>query len=69
MMLLVLGVISSIGLWIFLRVAPWLGLVDYPNERSLHISPTVVSGGVVPMALLALSLASTSALRVVRRSR
>ena len=62
MMLLVLGVISSIGLWIFLRVAPWLGLVDHPNERSLHSSPTVVSGGVVPMTLLALSVASTSAL-------
>ena len=62
MILLALGVMSSVGLWIFLRVAPRLGLIDYPNERSLHGSPTVVSGGVVPMTLLALSVASISEL-------
>ena len=59
MILVVIAVISTVGLWIFLRLAPGLGLVDHPNARSLHSAPTVVSGGVVPMALLALSVAMT----------
>ena len=63
MILLVIGMISSIGLWVFLQMAPQLNLVDHPNERSLHSTPTVVSGGVVPMALLALSVATTSDLQ------
>ncbi len=63
MILLVIGMISSIGLWVFLQIAPQLNLVDHPNERSLHSTPTVVSGGVVPMALLALSVVTTSDLQ------
>lgn len=63
MILLVIGMISSIGLWVFLQMAPQLNLVDHPNERSLHSTPTVVSGGVVPMALLALSVVTTSDLQ------
>ena len=59
MILLALAVISTVGLWVFLRVAPGLGLVDHPNARSLHSAPTVVSGGAVPMLLLALSMAMT----------
>ena len=59
MILLVLAVMSTIGLWVFLRLAPSLGLVDHPNARSLHNAPTVVSGGAVPMVLLALSVAMT----------
>ena len=59
MILLALAVISAVGLRIFLRVAPGFDLVDHPNARSLHSAPTVVSGGAVPMLLLALSMAMT----------
>ena len=59
MILLALAVISTVGLRVFLRTAPGLGLVDHPNARSLHSAPTVVSGGAVPMLLLALSMAMT----------
>lgn len=53
---------STAGLWLFLRVAPSLDLVDQPNARSLHSTPTVVSGGLVPMTLLAAGVGSSTAL-------
>ena len=53
---------STAGLWLFLRVAPSLDWVDRPNARSLHATPTVVSGGLVPMTLLAAGVGSSTAL-------
>ena len=40
-------------------MAPHWGLVDQPNSRSLHTTPTVVSGGFVPMLVLAATLYTT----------
>jgi UDP-N-acetylmuramyl pentapeptide phosphotransferase/UDP-N-acetylglucosamine-1-phosphate transferase len=40
----------------FCRVAPAVGLLDRPNDRSLHSSVTPVGVGVVPVSLLALGL-------------
>ncbi len=44
---------SATGLWIFIRLAPRLGLLDQPNQRSLHTAPTPVGGGIVPVVLIA----------------
>jgi Fuc2NAc and GlcNAc transferase len=44
---------SAVGLWIFIRLAPRLGLLDQPNHRSMHSAPTAVGGGVVPAILIA----------------
>lgn len=48
-----LAVMSTLGLLLYLRLAPALNLVDKPNNRSLHDVPTVVGAGLVPMLLLA----------------
>ena len=63
-MLILLAILlgSTAGLWLFLRVAPSLDWVDRPNARSLHATPTVVSGGLVPMTLLAAGVGSSTAL-------
>ena len=63
-MLILLAILlsSTAGLWLFLRVAPSLDLVDQPNARSLHSRPTVVSGGLVPMTLLAAGVGSFTTL-------
>ena len=38
--------ISLIGLWLFKRVAPTVGLIDKPESRSQHVIPTPVGAGV-----------------------
>ena len=59
MTLAVMALLVSLGLWAFVRVAPRWGLVDQPNSRSLHTTPTVVSGGIVPMLVLVVGLHTT----------
>ena len=49
MMLIAMALLVSLGLWVFVRVAPHWGLVDQPNSRSLHTTPTLVSGGIAPI--------------------
>jgi len=39
--------ISLIGLWVFKRVAPTVGLIDKPESRSQHVIPTPVGAGVI----------------------
>jgi Fuc2NAc and GlcNAc transferase len=53
LILVLMGLASTAGLWAFMRLAPRLGLVDRPNHRSLHTVPTVLGGGVVPVVLIA----------------
>ena len=48
-----MSVVSAAGLWVFSRLAPRIGLVDQPNDRSLHEEPKVVGAGVVPVFLIA----------------
>ena len=59
MPLIAMALLVSLGLWAFVRLAPHWGLVDQPNSRSLHATPTVVSGGFVPMLVLAATLYTT----------
>ena len=59
MLLIAMALLVSLGLWAFVRLAPHWGLVDQPNSRSLHTTPTVVSGGFVPMLVLAATLYTT----------
>jgi Fuc2NAc and GlcNAc transferase len=59
MLLIAMALLVSLGLWAFVRLAPHWGLVDQPNSRSLHTTPTVVSGGIVPMLVLAATLYTT----------
>ena len=59
MMLIAMTLLVSLGLWAFVRVAPHWGLVDQPNSRSLHTTPTAVSGGIAPMLVLAAVLYTT----------
>ena len=59
MMLIAMGFLVSLGLWAFVHVAPHWGLVDQPRSRSLHTTPTVVSGGIAPMLALAAGLYTT----------
>ena len=59
MMLIAMALLVSLGLWAFVHVAPHWGLVDQPSSRSLHATPTVVSGGIAPMLVLAAGLYTT----------
>ena len=59
MILIAMVLLVSLGLWAFVRVAPHWGLVDQPSSRSLHTTPTVVSGGIAPMLVLAVGLYTT----------
>ena len=59
MMLIAMGFLVSLGLWAFVHVAPHWGLVDQPRSRSLHTTPTVVSGGIAPMLVLAAGFYTT----------
>ena len=43
---------SLAGLWLFVKVAPRLGLVDQPGSRSQHATPTPVGAGAVVVATL-----------------
>ena len=52
---------STLGLLLYLWLAPKLKLVDEPNDRSLHRAPTAVGAGAVPMLLLAWVISLTSA--------
>ena len=56
MMLIAMALLVGLGLWAFVQVAPHWGLVDQPNSRSLHTTPTVVSGGIVPMLVLSIAV-------------
>ena len=56
MLFIAMALLVSLGLWAFVRLAPHWGLVDQPNSRSLHTTPTVVSGGIVPMLVLSIAL-------------
>lgn len=49
---ILLLLLAAAGLRCYLRIAPALNLIDHPNERSLHATPTVVGAGVVPMLTL-----------------
>ena len=49
---MLLLVLSTLGLLIYLWLAPKLNLVDKPNNRSSHNAPTVVGAGAVPMLLV-----------------
>ena len=57
--LVAMALLVSFGLWVFVRLAPHWGLVDQPNSRSLHTKPTVVSGGIAPVLVLAAALSIT----------
>ena len=59
MLLIAMALLVSLGLRAFVRLAPHWGLLDQPNSRSLHTTPTVVSGGIVPMLVLATTLYTT----------
>ena len=59
MMLIAMALLVSLGLWAFVHLAPHLGLVDQPNSRSLHTKPTLVSGGIAPILVLAAALCIT----------
>ena len=59
---LLLLVMSTLGLLVYLRLAPKLKLVDEPNHRSLHHAPTVVGAGAVPMLLLTWVFSLSSAM-------
>lgn len=47
---------TAFGLWRFLRIAPLLGLMDQPNQRSQHTRETPVGAGIVPAVTFAVSL-------------
>ena len=47
---------AAFGVWRFLRIAPSLGLIDRPNERSQHSHATPVGAGVVSAIVFALGL-------------
>ena len=46
----------------FLRLAPAVKLIDAPTARGLHEAPTIVGGGIVPIAIMASFLALSGAL-------
>lgn len=48
-----MSLVSAVGLWMFTRLAPGMGLMDQPNHRSLHAVPTPVGGGIVPVIVIA----------------
>ena len=56
MLLIAMALLVSLSLWAFVCLAPHWGLVDQPNSRSLHTKPTVVSGGIAPILVLAAAL-------------
>ena len=49
---ILLLLLTTVGLRAYLRIAPTLNIIDRPNDRSLHVTPTVVGAGAVPMLLL-----------------
>ena len=59
---LVLLISSLIGLMLFLRLAPAMKLIDAPTARGLHEAPTIVGGGIIPIAVMAAFLALSDAL-------
>ena len=69
MMLIAMALLVGLGLWAFVHLAPHWGLVDEPNSRSLHTTPTVVSGGIVPMLVLSCLLYTSPSPRDRQKSR
>ena len=59
MLLIAMALLVSLSLWVFVCLAPHWGLVDQPNSRSLHTNPTLVSGGIAPILVLAAALSIT----------
>ena len=59
MLLIAMALLVSLSLWAFVCLAPHWGLVDQPNSRSLHTKPTLVSGGIAPILVLAAALSIT----------
>ena len=57
---LLLMALTAVGLQVYIRIAPSLNLIDYPNHRSSHRSPTVVGAGAVPMLLMAAVISFSS---------
>ena len=47
---------SAFGLWRFMYIAPRVGLMDRPNQRSQHTRATPVGAGIVPAVAFAASL-------------
>lgn len=39
-------VLSVLGTWLMMRLAPRVGLIDHPAERKVHVTPTPLGGGV-----------------------
>ena len=58
MLILCLLAASAVGLLLYLKFAPYWGLVDHPTDRGLHAKATVVGAGIVPVSLLAALVAS-----------
>ena len=58
-LLIAMALLVSLSLWAFVCLAPHWGLVDQPNSRSLHTKPTLVSGGIAPILVLAAALSIT----------
>ena len=50
--------VSAAGVWVTIRLADRVGVVDVPNERSSHSAPTPRMGGLAMVAAVVLSLAS-----------
>ncbi len=48
-------ILGGAGAWIIGKLAPQLGLVDCPNERSSHATPTPKGGGIGILAAFVLS--------------
>lgn len=48
--------VTAFGLWRFMHIAPRVGLMDRPNQRSQHTSATPVGAGIVPAVAFAVGL-------------
>ncbi len=51
---------SAAGVWVTIRLAHKVGLMDFPNERSSHSVPTPRMGGIAMVAAAVLSLQAGS---------
>lgn len=57
------AVISCAATPIIRRLAPWLGLIDLPGHRKVHVQPTPRGGGIGIFAGLSLTLLSIAVVR------
>ena len=44
--------LTSAGVWLFVRIQPFVGLLDVPNERSSHDRPVPRGGGVAGVTVV-----------------